>query len=112
MRKAHNGKVNDRVMSAIGRNYSKLKEKLLIEDTGNYCSESMEDIFHDTIQYVIQDEAASGLTTDKEIMTHFLYRYRMIKFQRIMDDRAMKEVGYTEYKEPEASTGSSYIAPI
>lgn len=99
MRRIRSGKVNRRVMNVIGRNYNKLRE-MCGNDVGKlYCSESFEDIFHDTIQFVIQDKSAASLATEGEIIYHFVYRYRMIRFQRIMDDKMLREVEYADYKE-------------
>ena len=68
MRKILTGKVNDQVMYFIGRNYNKLKAACNITNTGNYCSENMEDIFHDTIQFVIQDEEVASLSIERDVI--------------------------------------------
>lgn len=104
MRKVHTGKVNEQVMYFIGRNYNKLKAACNITNAGNYCSENMEDIFHDTIQFVIQDEEAATLSTEHDVIDHFLFRFNMVKYQRIMDDKTIKTAQYADYKQPTTGT--------
>ena len=96
MRKGKKGKVNKKALDAISKNYSKLKELCNYNKRGCYCSKSYEDIFQDTILYVIHDDDSLNLN-EEEIISHFVYRYNMIEFQTISDNKMMKEVKYADY---------------
>ena len=98
MRNIRAGKSNEEVMNIIARNYSKLKELCSIRAKGLYCSKSYEDIFQDTVIFVSQDKAAAKMNTDSEVIKHFLYRFKMIEFQAINDDKILKETSYADYK--------------
>ena len=71
----------------IARNYDKLRALCFRQVTGYFDSRSHEDIFQDTVLYVIQDEESLKCTTDEDLIRHFLHRYRMIEFQTIRDAR-------------------------
>lgn len=96
MRKGKKGKVNKKALDVISKNYSKLKELCNYNKRGCYCSKSYEDIFQDTILYVIHDDDSLNLN-EEEIINHFVYRYNMIEFQTISDNKMMKEVKYADY---------------
>ena len=55
MRKIKKGKVNKAVMAAVARNYDCLKRLCAVGVHGIYGGEGFEDIFQDTVLYVIQD---------------------------------------------------------
>lgn len=97
MRKVRKGKVNRKALDVISRNYSRLKELCNYNDRGCYCSKSYEDIFQDTILFVVHDSETFNLVTDEEIINHFLYRYKMVEFQTINDNKMLKEVKYADY---------------
>ncbi|WP_259324214.1 hypothetical protein [Bacteroides thetaiotaomicron] len=97
MRKTKKGKVNGKVMDMIAHNYDKLKQLCGYRTSGLYCSKSYEDIFQDTILFVSQDEKASTLSSDKELMNYFCYRFRMIEYQAINDNKQLKEIPYADY---------------
>lgn len=99
MRKIRKGKVNKTVMEAVARNYDRLKGMCGAGIHGIYGGEVFEDMFQDAVLYVIQDSAAVSLKSDDQIVEHFLYRFNMIKFQRINDDKARREVEYADYKQ-------------
>lgn len=106
MRKIKKGKVNKAVMAAVARNYDRLKRLCAVGGHGIYGGEGFEDIFQDTVLYVIQDSASATLQSDDQIVEHFLYRFNMIKFQRINDDKARREVEYADYKQRQEKDGS------
>lgn len=97
MRRIRNGKPDKRVMKVIESNYRKLKDTCGVNQNGVFSGESIEDIFHDTIQFVCQDSKAASFQTDNEILEYFNYRFRMIKFQRIKDSRMLKEIEYADH---------------
>lgn len=96
-RKVRQGKVNSHALQVIARNYDKLRALCNRSDHGCYCSKSYEDIFQDTILYVAHDLSSFNMTRDEEVIELFLYRYKMIEFQTINDDKMMKEVSYADH---------------
>lgn len=81
----------------IARNYNRLKQLCSYHTSGLYCSKSYEDIFQDTILFVSQDEKASTLSSDKELIDYFCYRFRMIEYQAVNDNKQLKEIPYADY---------------
>ena len=96
-RKVRQGKVNSHALQVIARNYDMLRALCKSSDHGCYCSKSYEDIFQDTILYVAHDLSSFNMTRDEEVIELFLYRYKMIEFQTINDDKMMKEVAYADH---------------
>ncbi|MBK5721364.1 hypothetical protein JGH11_10815 [Dysgonomonas sp. Marseille-P4677] len=74
------------VSSIIAKHYDRLREEFNKGKEGNFGSMSFEDIFQETILYVIQDKTAFNLS-EKEILDHFKYRYKMIQYQIIQDSK-------------------------
>lgn len=97
MRKVRKGKVSRYALDVIAKNYGRLKKLCNYNDRGCYCSKSYEDIFQDTILYVIHDKEASCINNEEEMIRHFCYRYKMIEFQTINDDKELREVKYADY---------------
>lgn len=77
---------SDYVASIIAKHYNKLREQLDSGRSGNFLSMSFEDIFQETVLYVIQDKKAFGMT-ETEILKHFKQKYSVIKFQTIFDSK-------------------------
>lgn len=77
---------SDRVALIIAKNYESLRYEFVKGECGNYSSMSYEDIFHETILYVIQDKKAFALS-ETDILNHFRFRYNMVKFQIIQDSK-------------------------
>lgn len=96
-RKVRQGKVNSHALQVIAKNYDMLRALCNSSDHGCYCSKSYEDIFQDTILYVAHDLSSFNMTRDEEVIELFLYRYKMIEFQTINDDKMMKEVAYADH---------------
>ncbi len=84
-------------MDMIARNYNRLKQLCSYRTSGLYYSKSYEDIFQDTILLVSQDEKASTLSSDKELTDYFCYRFRMIEYQAVNDNKQLKEIPYADY---------------
>lgn len=99
MRKTRKGKINRRVMDVIAKHYNTLRARCGYRKYGNFCSKNYEDIFQDTVLYVVQDEKASRLADDAEILDFFCWRFKMIEFQVIHDNAMLKEVEYADYKQ-------------
>ena len=81
----------------IGKNYLKLRSLCCVEFDTFHGSLSREDIFQDTVLYVIQDVEASLLESEEDIIKHFCYRYKMIAFQIIQDSKQLREIPYADY---------------
>jgi hypothetical protein len=93
------GKNADRdVMLSIALMYDRLKERCASRVSQQY-SYMLDDIFHDTVIYIAHDKLATGMKTDKELMLHFIYRFRMIAFQTIKDIQQLKEINYADNKQ-------------
>lgn len=97
MRKTRKGKASEKVMATIAHNYDHLKQLCGYRASGLYCSKSYEDVFQDTVLLVSQDEKASTLSSEKELIDYFCYRFRMIEFQAINDNKQLKEIPYADY---------------
>lgn len=93
-----------KVAEVIGRNYIRLQSLCHYRTFGLYGSRSYEDIFQDTVIYVIQDEVASSLPSDEAIIDHFCHRYRMIEYQTIQDAKQLKEIPYADYLQTKKET--------
>lgn len=85
------------IAESIGRNYDKLRALCFRQAAGYFDSRGHEDIFQDTVLYVIQDAEALQCVTDEALVTHFLRRYRMIEFQTIHDAQQLKKIPYADY---------------
>lgn len=86
------------VAEGIGRNYYKLRALCFREQTTCcFDSRGYEDIFQDTVLYVIQDSESLRCTTDETLIAHFLHRYRMIEYQTIHDAQQLKRTPYADY---------------
>ena len=85
------------IAEVIGRNYFRLQALCQYSSLGLFESRSYEDIFQDTVLFVIQDPKASKLTSDEAIIKHFCHRFNMIRFQTIQDAKQLKEIPYADY---------------
>lgn len=85
------------VVEGIGRNYYKLRTLCFRQVAGYFDSRGYEDIFQDTVLYVMQDAQAMHCTTDEDLIAHFLHRYRMIEYQTIHDAQQLKRTPYADY---------------
>lgn len=92
------------IAGSIARNYNKLRALCFRQVIGYFDSRSDEDIFQDTVLYVIQDEESLKCTTDEDLIRHFLYRYRMIEFQTIRDAQQLKKIPYADYIQAKEET--------
>jgi hypothetical protein len=45
----------------------------------------------------VHDKESFAKQTEKELIEYFLYKFKMIEFQTINDDKMLKEVKYAEY---------------
>jgi len=87
------------VLEVLGRNYNKLRS-LCFRHSGYYDARGSDDIFQDTILYVAQDLNSVG-KSEKQLIEHFLYRYRMIEYQTIKDSQELKKIQYADHIQTE-----------
>lgn len=92
------------VAAAIGRNYVRLQSLCHCRFFGLCGSRSYEDVFQDTVIYVIQDAEASTLLSDEDIIKHFCRRFRMIEYQIMQDAKQLKEIPYADYLQAKKET--------
>lgn len=85
------------VAESIGRNYNKLRDLCFRQSQVCFDSRGYDDIFQDTVLYVIQDPRSLGCKTDDALIEHFLYRYRMIEYQTVKDAQELKRMPYADY---------------
>lgn len=81
----------------IAQNYNRLHELCNVSDHGNYGSFTKEDIFSETILYVIHDPEALSCAGIEAFCKHFKRRYKLIEFQTIKDSKQLKEIPYADY---------------
>lgn len=98
-------KTNGFIANALGRLYKDLFEVCCRGPVSGCGCYGNEDIFQETILFVIRDLAASTLRTDDEIIRHFKYRFQMIRYQVMKDNQQLKEVNYAD--NIQAQNGSS-----
>lgn len=104
MRKIKKGKASDKVMRMIAHNYNWLKQLCGYRSSGLYCSKSYEDLFQDTILFISQDEKASTISSEQDLISYFCYRFRMIEYQAINDNKLLKEIPYADYLQTSKTT--------
>lgn len=97
-------KASTYVARIIGEHYIELHERLCRGKHGNFGSRSYEDIFSDTIIFVIQDSEAANLITPTAVIEYFIYRYNMIEYQVIKDSQQLKETAYADYLQIKENT--------
>lgn len=85
------------IAEIIGRNFKKLHALCFRENAGYFDSRNYEDIFQDTVIYVIQDTMSLTCKTDSDLIQHFLCRYRMIEYQAIQDAKQINTILYADY---------------
>ena len=92
MRERRRGeKVNPKVERQIGRLYRLLRQEYNLNKCNCIGGRSDEDIFDDTVMFLLGDREAENLT-DIEMISHFKRRFKMIKFQTYKDYAMRREV--------------------
>jgi hypothetical protein len=85
------------IVAMIAQHYERLYyESCSVSNRGNYNSRTREDIFCDTVLYVIHDPDALSCTDVEAFIRHFKYRFRMIEYQ---NSKQLKEIPYADYKQ-------------
>lgn len=86
---------SDKVAAVLAKHYDILLAEFSKNKHGSYQSMSYEDIFQETVLYVIQDKRAFKMS-ESAILDHFRYRYKMIRFQIIQDAKLERKTDYNE----------------
>ena len=81
----------------IAQNFIRLRRECKISDHGNNKVQTREDIFSETILYVVYDPDALLCEDVEAFIKHFLYRFNMIEFQIVQDSNQLKEIPYADY---------------
>jgi hypothetical protein len=97
-RKVNVDNISKYAMALTGRMYDTLKVSCM-EHIFPCHLYLFDDIFHDTIIYVVQERKVSDMKTDGELMNHFIYRFKMIAFHTIRDIQQLKETNYADNKQ-------------
>lgn len=92
-------KPSARVIKQIGRLYGTLHELCAYGQYITHASAAYEDIFHDTILYVIYDREALRKHTDGAFTEHFLYRFRMLSYQTLKDNKQLNRQQYAYHQQ-------------
>lgn len=92
------------IAESIGRLYYKLRALCFRLPGRCFESRSYDDIFQDTVLFVIQDFEALKCIDDEALIEHFIRRYRMIEFQTIRDCQQQKQIPYADYLQTKEDT--------
>lgn len=88
---------DNRISEMIATNYNRLRDACNVSSSGNYAGITKEDIFSETIWYVIHDPKSLLCTSADDFIKHFQYRFRMIEFQITKDANLLKEIPYADH---------------
>lgn len=92
MRERRRGlKVNCKVERQLGRVYRLIRQQYKLDKCNCIGGRSDEDIFDDTIMFLLGDKEAEDLT-DSEMVDHFKRRFNMVRFQTYKDYEKKREV--------------------
>jgi len=78
---------NAHILAVIARNYNALRASLVSDVEINVSSRNYDDLFGDTIVFIFEDIKATPLTEEAEILNHFKYRFKMIRFRAYAESK-------------------------
>jgi hypothetical protein len=81
----------------IARHYDRLYEVCDVSKCRNYGSLTIEDIFSETIMYVIHDPDALKHVDVEAFIKHFQYRFKLIEFRAVQEAKQLNEISYANY---------------
>lgn len=87
MRNRIRGIYDERIAKVLADNYG-----VLLSRCGRAFRHGpflLEDIVHETFLFVTTDPAAQTMLNKKALLDYFVYRFRMIAFQTVKDNRKM-----------------------
>lgn len=90
-----NRSIHPDVKQTLDRIISPLYREMAAECTDPhiaYGGRSFDDLFADTYIYILSDPAATACHTPQLLAAHFRYRFRMIRFQTIADEKTKTEI--------------------
>lgn len=87
MRNRNRDKYNERIARIIAANYDLLHIR---------CARAfrcgpflLDDVIQETSLYVMTDPRAANITADADVVDYFVYKFRMIAFQTMKNNRKM-----------------------
>jgi hypothetical protein len=98
----NNKKYYPAIADMIAQHYNLLHEACGIPvscsgSRGSPGQHNKEDVFSETMLYVIYDADALLCTDPDAFVKHFVYRFRMIAYQITQDLKMLKEIPYADY---------------
>ena len=93
---------NNLSIQIVSKNFKTLREQLIggkHDLTIGY--QTLEDELIQTIIFVFEDAAAKDLKTEKEIITHFKFRFNMLRFRAIKENQVEMAAFNPSREEPE-----------
>lgn len=84
------GKMSDRVAIVIANNYDSLKESICADIDISCNGATQEDVFSDTVLYVIHEQDIEEMEEDK-ILAHFKRRFNMLLFRAKQENRTIQK---------------------
>lgn len=87
--------VHDSIMQMIATHYQELRFICQCAWTAKTRAKTFDDIFQDTVLYVVQDAEALGKEGD-EMSKHFLFRFRMLQYQAAMEQFDESNYAYNQ----------------
>lgn len=97
--------VDQHVMECLGMHYTELRARCRQDWQLGNMTRSWCDVFHDTFIYVAQDVEAKT-KTEEELLEHFMYRFRLLKFQAMKEQQTEKVKLYADHKKANAETAA------
>jgi len=97
--------VDEDVMQCLAAHYDELRNRCQQDWQLGNMTRSCVDVFHDTFLFVSQDKEARGKKED-ELLEHFMYRFRMLKFQAMNDHQIEKVRLYADHKKTSEETAA------
>lgn len=88
--RAVRGPCNERTANIIAKNIERLKQITCEGVSLCCCGETEEDVFSDTILYVVQENNLEALS-ETEVLAHFCHRFKMIQFQTVRDSNYINQ---------------------
>ena len=97
MRSRCRGKYAPAVASVIGRNYSRLMERLCASQSGPVQGAMDDaDIMQETFLHVTHDPQCTAMKNEAEILVGLLVRDRLVRFQTLRDEAQRKTSPYAD----------------
>ena len=97
MRNRCRGKYSPAVASAIIRNYARLLDLCGSKADTVRGAMDNDDVLQETFLHVTHDQQCAAVKNDEEIVAHFVFRYRMVRFQTFKDETQHKKIPFEDW---------------